>query len=181
MGIFLEHVSLFFENMTNMGRGATWMDWVAHPPWPGVDLSPLGPNLDGFHEINRPTPSESELAVYRRALASSCSDHPATAEAGSPASRETLRRLVRKVQALGATPILIIPPTTAGRNFRPPPEAAQSLTIFDFSNVHQFPALFDERNRLDTDHLNTAGAEIFTAPAGGTCLPRWLMQGSVKQ
>ncbi len=66
MGIFLDHVSLFFENMTNMGRGASWMEWIAHPPWPGVDLSPLGPNLDGFHEIKRPTPSESELAVYRK-------------------------------------------------------------------------------------------------------------------
>ena len=161
MGIFLDHVSLFFENMTNMGRGASWMDWVAYPPWPEVDLSPLGPNLDGFHEIKRPTPSESELAVYRKALAIR-TDHPATAEAGSPASQEALRRLVRKIEALGATPILIIPPTTAGRNFHPPPEDGQSPIIFDFSDVHRFPALYDERNRLDTDHLNTAGAEIFT-------------------
>ena len=52
--------------------------------------------------------------------------------------------------------------TTSKRNFYPTPERARKTIVLDFCDLEKFPELYEHRYRLDTDHLNTAGAEVFT-------------------
>jgi hypothetical protein len=66
------------------------------------------------------------------------------------------------VEQLGATPVLIVTPVTAKRVFFPRPERVQRTMVLDLNDPVRFPELYENRHRLDTDHLNTAGAEVFT-------------------
>ena len=51
---------------------------------------------------------------------------------------------------------------TAKRVFYPRPERAQRSMVLDLNDPVRFPELYENRYRLDTDHLNTAGADVFT-------------------
>ncbi len=161
MGDFCEHLGLFFENMGNLGRASYFVEHLIHPTWPWVWTPPLGPTKDGFVEIDRTQMSDTDRQTYEK-MVTARRAHPAGVDYSSPASQDALQRLMRRIEALGATPVLIIPPTTAGKNFRPQPGPGKEPIILDYSDMDQYPALFDEKNRLDTDHLNTAGAEVFT-------------------
>ncbi len=58
--------------------------------------------------------------------------------------------------------MLVVPPTTSKRNFYPTEARAKKTIVLDFCDLEKFPELYEHRYRLDTDHLNTAGAEVFT-------------------
>jgi hypothetical protein len=70
--------------------------------------------------------------------------------------------MIAKVEKLGARVVLVVPPTTSKRNFYPNREIAKKVIVLDFCDLRKYPELYENRYRLDTDHLNTPGAEIFT-------------------
>jgi hypothetical protein len=70
--------------------------------------------------------------------------------------------MIAKVERLGAKPVLIVTPITARRVFYPLPERARKTIVLDFNDPMRFPELYESRNRIDTDHLNAAGAKVFT-------------------
>ena len=76
--------------------------------------------------------------------------------------QSALERILTAITKAGATPVLVVPPTTASRNFYPSEERERELTILDFSDVRQNAKLFLPENRMDLGHVNTAGAEIFS-------------------
>jgi hypothetical protein len=159
---FSGHVELFAENVTNLGRGASLIYRKLDPEKDGIDWSPLGTYKDGFREVTKQKLGETERADYEKAFAER-SVAPARDVSDDPPSQEALRRILDKIKRIGATPVLIIPPTTASRHFLPQPQPdGTTPPVFDFSDLRKYPALFEEQNRLDTDHLNTAGAEVFT-------------------
>ncbi len=58
--------------------------------------------------------------------------------------------------------VQVIVPTTHKGHFDPSPERARKTLVLDFSDMDRFPELYEKSHRLDTDHLNTAGAQVFT-------------------
>jgi hypothetical protein len=70
--------------------------------------------------------------------------------------------LITKIERTGATPVLIVPPTTSKKNFFPLPGRERGTIILDFSDPARFPELYEVRHRLDSEHTNTAGSEVFT-------------------
>ena len=161
MSDFAEHVGLFLENMSNIGRASEMVAQLAHPGSPRIWWPPLGPAEDGFLEIERHTISDKDRNNFERMMAAR-QERPAETDYGSEASQDALHRMIRKIENLGATPVMIIPPTTTAKNFYPLPNHDDGHLVLDFSDIGQYPALYEEQYRLDTDHLNTAGAELFT-------------------
>ncbi len=161
MSDFSEHLGLYLENMSNIGRASELVAQVAYPTRPRVWWPPLGPAEDGFLEIDRHTMSDNDRNNFGRMMAAR-RQRPAEKDYGSEASQDALRRMVRKIESLGATPIMIIPPTTAAKNFYPLPSNDDGPLVLDFSDIGKYPALYEEQYRLDTEHQNTAGAELCT-------------------
>ncbi|MDR3406447.1 MAG: hypothetical protein P4L99_28440 [Chthoniobacter sp.] len=87
---------------------------------------------------------------------------PAGKERGDEVSRAALEQLVATITQAGAVPILVIPPTTFDQNFFPTEERERELEIFDFTDVRENAELFAPDRRIDVDHVNTAGAELFS-------------------
>ena len=58
--------------------------------------------------------------------------------------------------------LLVTPTTLASKNFRPAPGTESDAAVSNFSDPEKYPLLYEEKVRLDTDHLNTPGAVIFT-------------------
>ena len=102
-------------------------------------------------------PRAKYMASYEERLAT-----PANRESNDPISQLALQRLVATVRSHGAIPIFVVPPTTEAGYFYPPMDREKDLAILDFSDVRKYPELYDPNHRIDLDHLNTAGAKIFS-------------------
>jgi len=164
LGDFGHHLFVFLENQTNLGRGvlytARFVDPDLRPPPPPSET--LGEDLAGWMPSGMPEEMTGErLTAYEKEMAyrrkNKQADNP-----GDPVSQQALEAMIAKVEKLGATPVLVIAPTTHKVHFSPSPERAGKTLVLDFSDIERFPELFEERHRLDTDHLNTAGAQVFT-------------------
>jgi hypothetical protein len=70
--------------------------------------------------------------------------------------------MAKELAAIGATPIFIVPPSMPPQNFRPPTDGENVPPVFDFTSIDQYPALYEESARLNSSHLNAAGAEAFS-------------------
>jgi hypothetical protein len=78
----------------------------------------------------------------------------------APMFRRALEEIIADVRAAGARPVLILTPTVKEKeNFTGLPEG---VPVFRFQDPNEFPQLFDPANCYDTEHLNHAGAQIFT-------------------
>lgn len=88
---------------------------------------------------------------------------PAGKERGDEVSQAALEEMLSTITRAGAVPVLLIPPTTFEQNFFPTEKREQELTILDFSDVRQNTELFAPERRIDVDHVNTSGAELFSA------------------
>ncbi|MEI9892816.1 MAG: hypothetical protein WDN28_02585 [Chthoniobacter sp.] len=63
-------------------------------------------------------------------------------ERGDLVSQRALERMVSTVHHAGATPLLLVAPTPADRNFFPTEAREHELQILDFSDVRKYPGLF---------------------------------------
>ncbi|HEX8296266.1 MAG TPA: hypothetical protein VF593_08195, partial [Chthoniobacteraceae bacterium] len=165
MGEFLEHLELFVRHHTHLGRGtiltSRLMTKVPPQPLRPSALS-LGENLAGWIPTGRPEAMNAANQLkYEQELAERRAK-PAVKDLADPVSQDALEEMIRKIERLGATAVLVVPPTTGKKNFYPRPEHERRLTILDFSDLEKYPELYAIENRLDSDHVNTAGAEVFT-------------------
>lgn len=121
-------------------------------------LGGLGPNGDGFYPMAGSMTAEM-LPIYKERLAT------AKANPAQPQPNETVRsQLTTFAQELAAKNILVIflvapslsPAHGAGVN------APTGSLLFSFDDLVRYASLYDENNRLDPEHLNARGAEIFT-------------------
>lgn len=161
---FLGHVRYGLTRAINLGRGTEVLDRWVHAP--GQKYGPgksMGENGDGWlpadPELQNMTGAARER--YERSYAERLAK-PAGKERGDPVSQEVLERLVATVVKAGATPVLLVPPTTFDQNFFPTVERERELTILDYSDPRQYPELFAAEHRRDVDHVNTEGAKLFT-------------------
>jgi ribosomal protein S15P/S13E len=161
---FPQHLDLFAREMSNLGRGDFLTRQLLYKPapWDPAQGGHLGDDLRGWTETSRGeemTPENQARFEQERAARLV---KPSVRDTSDPASQRALEEMIEKIERLGATPVLIVAPVTAKKVFVPRPERAQRTIVLDFSDPARFPELYENRNRLDTDHLNTAGAKVFT-------------------
>lgn len=161
LGEFATHVQLFMQNQLHQGRGAEQMDILRSGPRT-ISQRPLGPDLDGFQEADRPQIMEEPyLGAYRREFAERLAT-PAKVDLADPISQKALASMVQQIESLGARAVLLVMPTTNKKNFFPTPGALKNVVVLDYSDPRSYEDLFAEENRMDTDHLNTKGAVLFS-------------------
>lgn len=161
---FWDHIPLFIQNQTNLGRASILTARLISLAAPRQvnPVGVLGKDYAGWIHTGRPeVMTGSELADFEKALAERRLEKPRR-EPGDAVSQEALEMMIAKIEKLGATPVLIVPPTTNKRNFVPSPEREKKSIVLDFCDLEKFPELYEHRYRLDTDHLNTEGASVFT-------------------
>lgn len=161
---FSPHLGLFFRQFTHLGGAEGLTHLLLAPGERPVQLKPyqLGPARDGYLITGRPeTMSPPERADYEKRLAERKTGGTAITD-GGPLSQEAYEGLLRPFEAAGATSVLIIPPTTGYRKFHLLAEKERGRRVLDFSDVERYPELYAPEYRLDSDHLNARGAEIFT-------------------
>ena len=155
LGQYLEHVQLFLQRSVHLGAAVPLIArFAASAPAPSSTIG------DGWVK----TPlliGGADLAEYERTSAER-RQTPQYAKPGNPAGAVALRRLLEKIARTGATPVLVIPPRTGATRFEPPPDIRQSCIHLDFSDPGKYPELFAIENRLDGEHLNAAGALVFS-------------------
>lgn len=165
LGEFTGHLKLFLMNVTNFGRGSILTARLVDPPQTLPAPQGSGTLLDqhdGWEHAGRPEEiSGEDLEEFNESLAER-REKPATKEWSDIASQRALASLVKRVERLGARAVLVVPPVTSRRNFHPLPELAERAMVLDFSGIDQYPELFEQRHRLDSEHVNTAGSAIFT-------------------
>ncbi len=161
---FWDHMPIFVQNQTNLGRASIFTAKLIStvPPLPVNPRGYLGEDLAGWTHTGRAeVMTGPELADFEKALAERRLEKPRR-EPGDAVSQEALEAMIARVEKLGATPVLIVPPTTNKRNFVASPEREGKSIVLDFCDLEKFPELYEHRYRLDTDHLNTEGARVFT-------------------
>jgi hypothetical protein len=160
---FFEHAELWFDNATNLGRLTIFADGLATNAAALPSWNDLGTQRDGFVPAGRPqTMSAKDLADYRRQLAER-RQKPALLLRFDVNTQALFDEEAASIARAGGQPVLLIPPTTVTSRYYPRVDGEQHFLVLDFSNPAQHPDLFVEEHRLDTTHLNTKGAEVFTA------------------
>ncbi len=158
----MEHLRLFLRNETNSGRGAEMLGARLRINGAIDRATPLDKELEGWSATGRPqTLSGRERLDYEAALARFRAQPPSR-ETVDPVSRKALETMLEKIEQLGATPVLIVPPTINKRCFLPSPEREKKTLVLNFCDFEKFPELYETRHRLDTEHLNEAGSGLFT-------------------
>ena len=159
----LDTVRLFAVKSVSLGRGATLAARLVTPATRDAAGDSLGRYGDGWSYLgdDHQRMSGEELASYEQAYAERL-ETPSRKDFHDELGQEALELLLAKVARAGARTILFVAPTPDTRHYFPPPAREQALTIFDFSDVREYPELFKTENRQDIEHLNAAGAEVFS-------------------
>jgi hypothetical protein len=166
MSAFFAHLELFAKNVTNAGRSDVLTRHLRTRTQRTTQQinreRVMGKSLDGYVPADFPEVMPPEaLASYRRELGER-QTKPAVEDLADPVSQKAMQRLLAAVRSIGATPVLVIPPTTNKKNFYPRPELRGDLLIFDYSDINKYAGLYENQHRQDTDHVNKAGAVVFT-------------------
>lgn len=164
-GLMARHGRLFLQRASSLGRGSAALQITFGVRAANDPLAPLGPAKDGFIPSDS-TLAGSALAGYQQQL-DALLDGPRRQIPLTRGPQSFLEGMIAKVRARGAKPILFIAPNTARPIFVPRRDAG---SLFDFSDPHQWPELFDPRHRADPTHLNSTGAEAFTRALAGQFL-----------
>jgi hypothetical protein len=161
---FPQHAMLFLREMTNLGRGDILTRQLLYPPidWRPTLPNYLGPDLAGWVETSRGEAMTPEnQAMFEKERADRLAE-PAKPDFGDPVSQRALDEMIAKIERSGATPVIVIPPITSKKTFAVTPERARRTMVLDFNDLQRYPELYENKHRIDTHHLNTAGAKVFT-------------------
>ena len=160
---FIDHLAAFCQRGTELGRGAVLFDrWrLSSGPEP-MDWEKLGEHGDGWlpttHGELRDERTLNMLDTSggkgKRALPK--------ANQSNRVSQKILGETIARITRAGAVPILVIPPRTRSFYFVPSAENARLARVINLCDPAKYPALYDLKYRVDTSHLNAAGAEVFT-------------------
>lgn len=164
LAAFPEHFWHFAREMSNVGRGDHLARQLLRPPadWRRRLPHYLGADLAGWTPTGRGEEMPPEIKAKFEAERAQRLIQPAERDLADGVSQEALEGMIARVERLGATPVLIVPPVTGRKVFYPRPGLVERAIVLDFNDPVRFPELYENRHRLDWDHLNTAGAEVFT-------------------
>ncbi len=157
-GGFLVSLRLFARNESSAGRGLERLEALLAGPGPKQDYV-LGPDQDGFFPMNTPM-SPDALAKYHGGLdrtKAGLSPQPV-----NPVNREEYAGLRRELAASGIGLFFLAAPTTALNSYWASVDAPPGAPLFAFNDPAAFATLYEDGHRLDYEHLNGAGAAIFS-------------------
>ncbi len=164
-----ENLGLFVENFSSFGRGETLLRQrfgTAKERKNGSKEEPADWDGWAFPSIAKPwTEDPKRRTAYEEAYGNLLAVGQRF-ESSDPVSWDSLKAKLSAIEQAGATPILIIPPTLALKRYFPPATVGRLPVVFDFSDPREHPELFAIDHRLDGQHLNDKGAEIFTNEIG---------------
>ena len=158
------HTLLFVQYFTNLGRGFPLLQrWVTHEPAAPLEWGLLGENRDGWLPISVPPVTDQNVIARLDKDLLKRRTHPPIKDFSDPVTQEGFDKVIAQIRRAGATPVLIVPPNAArGNYFYPDPRRTQQCIVLDFCDPQRYPELYATEHRIDTSHLNEAGAEIFT-------------------
>jgi hypothetical protein len=162
LGDLWPHVPLFAGNFVNIGRASILVARLSDEPPEEGDPLGIGEHGDGFLETGR---GEVIAPAQLRELERNMAERRAKAveiDYGDEPSQRNSEALLTRLEKTGARIIQLIPPTTGRRKFHVRTEAKGQRLVFDYSDIEKYAVLYEPRHRIDPDHLNHAGAELFT-------------------
>ena len=155
-GLYLTHLRLFLRKTLNIGRGSSFLPWRGPVP----PTRALGPRADGFPA----SPDAAEMKAHERAeyerLFAAFQEKPAVRTPLPAGAQANLDRMLARIRAAGARPVLLLSPSVSPLVFVPRREVA---SVLDFSDAAKWPALFQAEHHRDPGPLNPAGAKIYTS------------------
>ena len=120
--------------------------------------SGLGPDGDGFFPMNRPMSPAVESFYQERLAAVKANPGP---RQPNELVRAELGRFYAEMAAKNIQVIFLVAPSLRaahGSGVNAPP----GRPLFSFDDLVRYAPLYDEANRMDAEHLNARGAEIFS-------------------
>jgi len=157
--IFSANVRLWARNETGLGEGFDRLkQTVARLRHRGFSDRPPPPNWDGYFPMSKPMTGET-LTTYRKDFAK-VRNHPGNRQP-DPITRSELARYARDLEARGVRVVFVVPPSLLGgrdAGVNCPPGSL----LFAYDDYLRYPQFYAEENRLDDEHLNARGAELFS-------------------
>jgi hypothetical protein len=152
------HLKLFAQRFANVGRGMELLSLRKDDRMLEAELE-LGPRRDGYR-LGGQAMSPEQAASFQQRLAQEIVQ--ARPKLLDPVADEAYRDYARRIRAIGATPLFVVPPLIfqSPVSFREPPPAPGPLLTFN--SAASYPMLFDPKFRIDDAHLTREGAEEFT-------------------
>ena len=158
---FIDHLSTYGQRTTQLGRaGLLFQDWrgAAEPEPAGV--SKLGPGGDGWQPAKNGDPRDAKSAKHSGTHGGP-RNLPKPDEADR-VSQAVLGEAIAQIERAGAVPILVMPPRMRVWYFVPSAENARHAAVINLCDPATYPQLYAPEYRIDTSHLNAAGAEVLT-------------------
>lgn len=162
--LLASNVRLWIRNVTNVGVGTEIFQNAAAalPPFKNPPPKPEGAdipaNWDGYYAMSKPMSGET-LATYRNAFADA-HDHPVQ-RTPRRMMRGELRTFAQEMAAKKIQIVFVVPPSLmAGRGSGI--HVPSGSRLFAYDDLDRYPQFYAEENRLDVEHLNGRGAELFS-------------------
>jgi hypothetical protein len=149
---------VFFELQPGTAILAGGQNHPAQREPPSQPFGGLGPDGDGFFPMNK-TMSPAVESFYQERLAA-VKANPAP-RPPNEVVRAELGRFYEEMAARNIQVIFLVAPSLRaahGSGSNAPPGSP----LFSFDDLVRYASLYDEESRMDAEHLNARGAEIFS-------------------
>lgn len=156
------HTKYWVWNSVHLGRGPELLHkHLRLPAAPKWEIG-LGPRNDGYipPDDGGPMP-QGEAEGYSVALRKKLRVG-ADVDVMDGASQAQVQHAARLAQRFGARLVIIAPPSTTVKTFRPILSPETGAIFIDLSDPTRHPELFDAPIRLDGNHLTEEGSILFT-------------------
>jgi hypothetical protein len=147
----------FAQNEFNIGRVDLTADLVKIPDRMGAVM--LGPDKDGYLPVRHPLAPESRVTLERNLEAIRTGKVPER-----PPDRlnmESYARVRDLLAAHGVELVLVVAPLTL-KDYHAWVDAPPGPRLMKFDDPDRYPELYVPEHRLDSDHLNDNGAQVFS-------------------
>ena len=159
----VDHLSAFGEHSSQFGRGAAFFDGWRHPAEPApMRWEKLGENGDGWTPTTHTEVRDDRTLELLDVSGGKGKRTMPKPEHADRVTQAVLGESIAKIIRAGAIPILVIPPRARSVYFVPSAENARRASVINLCDPVKYPELYELKYRVDTSHLNAAGAEVFT-------------------
>ncbi len=157
---FSADVRLWAQNQTNFGRGFKLVkkSWAEFRSQPSETDWPPPPKWDGFFGMSRPMKGDT-LAGYRKDFA--IVRDGKRKRSPDPVMLREVDRLRRFLESKKIRLVLVVPPSLLGGRGGGINAPAGPL-LLSYDDYERYPEFYKEDNRMDPEHLNAHGAELFS-------------------